>query len=559
VRAAGLDSWPAEVCQGIRPERRLGREVLCYAERPAGLAAMLDQAVARAPDREAIVDGGRRVSWREVGRQARELAAGLARAGVGPGDRVATLLANGIPFCLAVFAAAQLGAVLVPLNTKLRQRELAFMLKDAGAGVLLAEPVFYDEIAAVRSELPCRTYILTGDAVVPGAERLEDLLGAGAGESGRPGAGDDAAFVMYTSGTTGRPKGAIGTHTNVIHSCLTYQRVYGLRDGERTLVMVPLFHVTGLIAQLLAVTTVAGTVVLMSRFDPAAALRLLRAERITHVIAAPTVYVMLMAQPGYREVALPELRVVGYGGAPIASDTVRQLREWLPGARLHNTYGLTETASPATCLADADALAHTASVGRPVPVADCRTVDPESGRECAADAVGELWVRGPMVVAGYWGNPEATAAAIVDGGWLRTGDLAAVDRAGYVTIKDRIKDMINRGGEKVYCVEVEEVLYGYPGVLEAAVVGVPDSVYGEVVKACVVPRPGARLDPDAVRDWVRARLAKFKSPERVEILEALPRNPNGKVVKALLRETRQSAPAATDDTAARVAGADEAR
>jgi len=538
VRISGLDCWPAPLVEGIRPERRLGRDVLCYADRPPGLTAMLDRAVERAPDRDAVVEGDVRLPWRELRRQVRQLAGGLVRLGVGRGDRVATLLPNGVPFCLAVFAAAELGAVTVPLNTKLRRSELAFMLADSAPRVLLADPAFYGEVAAVRDELPAGHHVVTGEtAPPPGTRRLAELLAetppAG---SATPGAEDDPAFVMYTSGTTGRPKGAAGTHANVVHSCLTFQRVYGLRDGERSLVSVPLFHVTGLIAQLLAMTSVAGTCVLMPRFDPAAALRLLAAERITHLVGAPTVYVMLMAQPGYRDVALPELHVAGYGGAPIASATVKQLREWLPGVRLHNTYGLTETASPATCLADADALDHVASVGRPAPVAECRTVDPGSGRECGAGEVGELWVRGPMVVGGYWANPEATAAAIVEGGWLRTGDLAAIDGAGYVVIKDRIKDMINRGGEKVYCVEVEEVLCGHPGVLEAAVVGVPDPVYGEVVKACVVPRPGARLDQDDVREWVRARLAKFKAPEHVEVLEALPRNPNGKVVKPLLRE-----------------------
>ncbi|MGH7264919.1 MAG: class I adenylate-forming enzyme family protein, partial [Candidatus Rokuibacteriota bacterium] len=369
----------------------------------------------------------------------------------------------------------------------------------------------------------------------PGTRRFDELLEGPPAAGATPGTDDAPAFVMYTSGTTGRPKGAVGTHANVVHACVTYQRVYGLATGERTLVAVPLFHVTGLIAQLLAMASVAGTVVLMPRFDAAAALRLLAAERITHLIAAPTVYVMLLTRPGREAVALPDFRVAGYGGAPIASDTVRRLREWLPAARLHNTYGLTETASPATCLADADALERIGSVGRPVPVAECRTVEPDTGRECEAGEVGELWVKGPMVVAGYWGNPTATAAAVVEDGWLRTGDLAAIDGEGYVTIRDRLKDMINRGGEKVYCVEVEEALCGHPGVLEAAVVGIPDAVYGEAVKACVVPRPGAALDPDDVREWVRARLAKFKSPEVVEVREALPRNPSGKVVKALLR------------------------
>lgn len=531
MRAVGLDCWPGPLRAGIAPERRLGRDVLCYAGRPAGLSAMLAAAAERAPEREAVVEGARRLSWREFRRQVQVLAGGLARAGVGRGERVATLLQNGIPFCLAVFAAAELGAVLVPLNTKLKRAELGFMLADSAARVLLADPLFYDEVAPLRPEL---SFVL-GEAPPPGARRVAELLD-GPPAPASPGVEDEAAFIVYTSGTTGRPKGAVATHANVLHSCVTYQRVYGLREGERTLITVPLFHVTGLIAQLLTITSVAGTSVVMPRFDPAGALRLLAAERITHLIAAPTVYVMLMAQPGYRDVELPGFRVAGYGGAPIASDTVRRLREWLPAARLHNTYGLTETSSPATCLADEDALEHIASVGRPVPVAECRTVDPETRRECGADEVGELWIRGPMVVAGYWANPEATGAAIVEDGWLRTGDLAAIDGAGYVTIKDRIKDMINRGGEKVYCVEVEEVLYGHPAVLEAAVVGVPDAVYGEAVKACVVTRPGATLDPDDVREWVRARLAKFKAPEHVEVLEALPRNPNGKVVKTALRD-----------------------
>ncbi len=541
MRARGLDCWPGELLHGIRPEHRLGRDVLCYADRPPGLAAMLAHAAERAPDRDAIVQGTERLTWRELQRRARRLAAGLARTGVGRGDRVATLFANGIPFCLTVFAAAELGAVLVPLNTKLKRGELVFMLRDAGARVLLADPEWYAEVAPARLELPCAAAcFVAGQGAPAGARPLAALLdGAGPGPAaGAPGpaATDDApAFVLYTSGTTGRAKGAIVTHANVVHSCTTYQRVYGLRDGERTLVAVPLFHVTGLVAQLLTMTAVAGTTVILPRFDPAAALSLLAAEAITHMIAAPTVYVMLMAQPGFEAVRLPGLRVLGYGGAPIASATVHRLRAWLPGVRLHNTYGLTETASPATCLPDAAALDRIGSVGRPVPVAECRTIEPGSGRECDAGEVGELWVKGPMVVAGYWANPEATAAAIVDGGWLRTGDLAAIDGAGYVTIKDRLKDMINRGGEKVYCVEVEEVLCGHPGVLEAAVVGVPDPVYGEVVKACVVPRPGTRLDAGEVRDWVRARLAKFKAPEHVEVRDALPRNPNGKVVKSLLR------------------------
>jgi long-chain acyl-CoA synthetase len=239
------------------------------------------------------------------------------------------------------------------------------------------------------------------------------------------------------------------------------------------------------------------------------------------MIAAPAVYVMMMTRPGYRERGRA-LRVIGYGGAPIPPHAVTALREWRPGARLHNAYGMTETCSPTTILPDADALARISSVGLPVPTAEVRTVDPDTGRECGPDEVGELWIHGPMVVPGYWANPEATQAAVGDG-WLRSGDL------------DRIKDMINRGGEKIFCVEVEEVLCAHPDMLEAAVLGVPDPVYGEAVKACVVPRPGRAVDPADLQRWVAGRLAKFKVPSRVEVRDALPRNPNGKVIKALLR------------------------
>jgi long-chain acyl-CoA synthetase len=540
MRARGLEAWPADLTAGIHAERHLGRDVLCYADRPAGLTALLARAVERAPDREAVADASDRLTWRELHGRVRRLSAGLARVGVKPGDRVATLLPNGAPFCLAMFAALELGALAVPLSTKLRREELRFLLGDAAPRVLVADPAFYGEVEPLRAELPDAVHVLAGAGRAPGTLSLDDLL-AGAPWSGTPPLGataaDAPALILYTSGTTGRPKGAIATHGNVVHSCLTFERLYGLRDGERSLVVVPLFHVTGLIAQLCAMATVAGTVVLMPRFDAGEALRLLAAEGITHLVAAPTVYVMLMARPDYQTVPLPRLRILGYGGAPMASDTVRGLREWLPGARLHNTYGLTETTSPATCLADADALARIETVGRPVPVGECRTMEQASGREAAAGEVGELWVRGPMVVAGYWGNPAATAAAIVEDGWLRTGDLATIDAEGYVAIRDRIKDMINRGGEKVYCVEVEEVLCAHPGVLEAAVVGVPDPVYGERVKACVVARPGTRLDADDIRAWARTRLARFKVPEVLEILDTLPRNPNGKVMKALLRRS----------------------
>src|SRR5438034_735825 len=265
----------------------------------------------------------------------------------------------------------------------------------------------------------------------------------------------------------------------------------------------------------------------------AEAIRLLDAERITYMIAAPTVFTMMLQQPGARD-AGRSLRRVGYGGAPTPPDGIVALREWLPQATLQNAYGMTETSSPTTLMPFGQELARISSVGWPVPIAELRTVDVGTGRECAADEVGELCIRGPHVVPGYWANPEATAATMGDG-WMRSGDLARIDADGYVTIMDRLKDMINRGGEKIYCVEVEDVLCAHPAVLEAAVVGVADPVYGEAVKACVVPRAGVSVDPDDVRRFVAARLAKFKVPREIAVLDALPRNPNGKVIKSALR------------------------
>jgi long-chain acyl-CoA synthetase len=532
MRVRGSDLWPAALTRDLTLETHYGRPLRCYPRRPRTLGDVLDGATARVPEREAIVAPDRRLTWRELRAEVDRMASALhARHGVKPGDRVALLFLNSAEFCVGVFACARLGAVAVTLNTKLKAPELAFMLQNSGARLLLMHDAVWSEIAPIRSTIPCEAIYVSGRAPAGTME-----LGVLTDEAAPPAVAvgeEDVAFIMYTSGTTGRPKGAMGTHLGILSSNISLERCMGLRDGDRTLVAVPLFHVTGLIGQLLSMALVGGTTVIMRTFDAAEALRLLDAERITYMIAAPTVFTMMRQQPGYRA-AGQSLRAVGYGGAPTPPDGVMAMREWLPTATLQNAYGMTETCSPTTLSPPGEELRHISSVGWPVPIADVRTVEVGTGRECEADEVGELWVSGPMVVPGYWANPEATAAAMGDG-WLRTGDLARIDADGYVTVMDRLKDMINRGGEKIYCVEVEDVLCAHPAVLEAAVVGVADAVYGEAVKACVVPRAGATVDPEDVRRWVGARLAKFKVPREIAVLDALPRNPNGKVIKSALR------------------------
>ena len=532
MRVRGSDLWPAALTRDLVAETHYGRAMRCYPGRPRTLGEVLDRAAGRVPDRDAVVARERRVTWRELRAEVDRTAAALhIRHGVEPGDRVALLLLNSVQFCVGVFACARLGAVAVTLNTKLRAQELAFMLQNSGARVLLMHDVLWDEIAPIRAVIPCEAIYVEGRTPA-GVEPLEALTARAAPPSVAVGE-DDVAFIMYTSGTTGRPKGAMGTHLGIISSNVSFERCMGLRDGDRTLVAVPLFHVTGLIGQFLSMAFVGGTTVIMRTFDAAEAVRLLDAERITHMIAAPTVFTMMRQQPGHRA-AGRTLRTVGYGGAPTPPDGVAAMREWLPTATLQNAYGMTETCSPTTLSPPGEELRRISSVGWPVPIADLRTVDVATGRECEAGEVGELWVSGPMVVPGYWANPEATAASMGDG-WLRTGDLARIEADGYVTIMDRIKDMINRGGEKIYCVEVEDVLCAHPAILEAAVVGVPDALYGEAVRACVVPRAGATVDADEVRRWVATRLAKFKVPREVAVMDTLPRNPNGKVIKNELR------------------------
>src|SRR2546425_1284106 len=444
MRVRGSDLWPAPLTRDLVDETHHGHRLRGYPRDARTLGDVLGRAAARVPDRDAVVTRERRLTWRELRAEVDRMAGALhARHGVKPGDRVALLLLNSIDFCVGVFACARLGAVAVTLNTKLRAPELEFMLQNSGARILIMHEALWDEIAPIRATVPCEAVYVAGRPPA-GTEPLDRLTDT----RERPPAvvvdEDDTAFIMYTSGTTRRPKGALGTHVGIVTSSISLERCMGLGDG---------------------------------------------------IVA---------------------------------------LREWLPQATLQNAYGMTETSSPTTLMPFGQELARISSVGWPVPIAELRTVDVGTGRECAADEVGELCIRGPHVVPGYWANPEATAATMGDG-WMRSGDLARIDADGYVTIMDRLKDMINRGGEKIYCVEVEDVLCAHPAVLEAAVVGVADPVYGEAVKACVVPRAGGSVDPDDVRRFVPPRLPKFKVPREIAVLDALPRNPNGKVIKSALR------------------------
>jgi long-chain acyl-CoA synthetase len=472
-----------------------------YVDRPASLVAMLRATAERHPGVEAVVElGGDRLTYRELWDRAARVAGGLRAEGVEPGDRVAIRLPNGSDWCVAFFAVQLAGAVVVPVNTRFAEAEVRYVLDDSGARFT------FEEEAALPE----------GDALVE--------------EQASPG---DLAGIFYTSGTTGFPKGAMLTHANFLANTETARRVVGLPDdpGLRTLVSVPLFHVTGCNSQLLVSCELGGTTVIMPAFEVQAFLRAVQDEHIELLTTVPAIYWLAISQPNFGEIDVSAVRWASYGGAPIAPELVRRIMQAFPNARVGNGFGLTECSSIATFLPHEYAESRPETVGFAAPVVDLELTDTDPGT-----GVGELLIRGPNVCAGYWNKPDQTAETFHDG-WLRTGDVARIDDQGFVSIVDRKKDMINRGGENVYCVEVENALAAHPAVYEVAVIGVPDTMMGEKVGAVVVPRPAAEFDRDSVLAHAREQLADFKVPQYLATREEpLPRNPGGKVLKPLLRD-----------------------
>jgi long-chain acyl-CoA synthetase len=475
-----------------------------YVDRPLSLVHMLRASVEADPAAIALVEvGGPSLSYGELWERAARVAGGMRLAGVERGDRVAIRLPNGIDWVLAFFGAQLLGAVVVPVNTRFTEEEVSYVVKDSGAA-----------------------FAFTPGVALPDGEpvAVEDL------------GPDDLAAIFYTSGTTGFPKGAMTSHGNFLTNsenafrCLFVDRAEG--PGMSTLVSVPLFHVTGCNSQLVPVLELGGRVEILSGpLDLDGFFQAVGSHGVNQLVSVPAIYHAVVRHPKFPELDVSRVRWVSYGGAPIAESLVHRIMDAFPGARVGNGFGLTETSSLASFLPHEEAAQHADSVGFAMPVVDLALDEPD-----LQTGVGELLVRGPNVVEGYWKKPEATAEAFVDG-WLHTGDVARVDANGLLYIVDRMKDMINRGGENVYSIEVENVLASAPGVGEVAVVAVPDEMMGEKVGAVLVPVAGRQLDVNAVLTHCRAHLANFKVPQYLSIREdPLPRNPGGKLLKTRLRE-----------------------
>ena len=477
------------------------------------------------------------------------------RYGVEPGDRVAIAMRNFPEWVIAFWAAAATGAVIVPLNAWWTGPELEYGLSDSGAKVVFLDGERAERLAPHLGDLTLNGIIVARPEgpLGEGQEEFQSVLGHPAADVTLPdielGPEDDAT-IFYTSGTTGKPKGAVGTQRNICTNLMSLffiaargalrargQAPAGPGGGEQNayLLSVPLFHATGCHSVLVANTASGGKLVMMYRWNPERALELIERERITSFGGVPAMVMQVLDSPDFEKRDTSSVKAIGYGGAPAPPELVRRIKAHFPTGQPSNGYGLTETSSVTTMNSGEDYIRKPDSVGPPVPVCEVKVVD-DAGEPVALGEIGELWIKGPNVVRGYWNKPEATAAAFTDG-WLHSGDVARLDEEGFVFIVDRAKDMIIRGGENIYCVEVEAALYEHPAVADAAVIGIPHPVLGEEVGAVVQTRAGMTVSEGDLRRHVADRLASFKVPVRIWFRdEELPRNPAGKILKRELRD-----------------------
>ena len=496
-----------------------------------------------------------RVSFEANFRATAAIAAELQRRGIGKGDRVALAMVNLPEWPACFFAITALGGIAVPLNAWWTGPELAYGLADSGATALLCDRARHERIAPHLAALPDLAHIIVSRAApgAPGVDRLEELIGPASGWKDLPAIDlpeadvlpDDAATIFYTSGTTGKPKGALGTHrnltTNILSTGFTNARA-AMRRGEAPamptakvgLMVIPLFHVTACSASLMGSMAVGNTTIFMRKWDTVEAMRLIARERVQVTGGVPTIAWQILEHPDRANHDLSSLELITYGGAPSAPELVKRIWEEF-GALPGNGWGMTETMATVTAHLGEDYLNRPDSAGPPVPVSDLRIMAADGVTELSTGAVGELWAKGPQIVIGYWNKPEATAETFVQG-WVRTGDLARLDEEGFVYIVDRAKDMIIRGGENIYSIEVENVLYQHPAVIDAALIGIPHHTLGEEPAAVVQLGPGTSASEAELKAWVKDRLAIFKTPVRIVFLDhPLPRNANGKILKKDLK------------------------
>lgn len=497
-----------------------------------------------------------RVSYEASYRAVAALAAAMRSMGVEKGDRVALAMRNLPEWPVIFFAAASIGAIAVPLNAWWTAAELEYGIDDSGAKLLFVDDERHQRIVASGLALPAVERVIVARASAPldgRASRLEDLIGTPGEYAALPEAAllevaitpDDDATIFYTSGTTGNPKGALGTHRNLMTNIMSggYSAARSaLRRGEeipaplpRTmLIVIPLFHVTACSASMMGAIASGSTLIFMRKWDATRAMEIIESEKVHITGGVPTVAWQLLEHPDRAKYDLSSLEAIAYGGAPSAPELVKRIHTEF-GALPGNGWGMTETMATVTSHSGEDYLNRPDSAGPPVAVADLKIMDEDGVTEMPLGEVGELWARGPMIVKGYWNKPEATAATFTDG-WVRTGDLARLDGEGFLYVVDRVKDMIIRGGENIYSSEVENCLYAHPAVTDCALIGLPHRTLGEEPAAVVHLAPGMAATEAELQAWVKRHLAVFKTPVAIRFVEeTLPRNANGKILKKDLK------------------------
>jgi len=486
------------------------------------ISSLLDQAAAEYPDRAALRMDDLVLSYAQLREAAGRMSTLLRSLGVEPGDRVGLMLPNVPAFPIAFYGALAAGAVVVPMNPLLKSREVSYYLGDSEARAVIAWHAATGEAAKgaadagaqmIAAETPDLSGLLEETTAAPGSSDRGDL---------------DDAVILYTSGTTGRPKGAELTHAGLVSNAeVSARTLFGVSPDDVIMGCLPLFHVFGLTCGLNVSVASAATLTLLPRFDPAKALDIIQRDRVTIFEGVPTMYAAMLHLPDADPAKAATLQLCASGGAAMPVEILRGFEEKF-GCTVLEGYGLSET-SPVASFNHPRKVRKPGSIGTPIEGVEMRLID-DDWNTVADDTIGEIAIRGHNVMKGYWNKPEATAEAMRDG-WFRTGDMARVDDDGYYFIVDRKKDLIIRGGYNVYPREIEEVLHEHPAVAEVAVIGIPDASLGEEVGAAVALKPGASATPEELRSWARDRVAAYKYPRRVWLVDALPKGPTGKILR----------------------------
>lgn len=500
---------------------------------PVTIGRLLTITARKNPTQLAIVCEDRRYTYQEFNEQVNRLANGLKQLGVSKGEKIALMMKNSDYFVFTFFAAAKLGAVAVPVNFRLTPSEIHYILEQSEASLIVCDQEYEAYIYEAMGNTEVHIVVTVGESNLEGQYSYKEVLANSVEEPTEVVTDKDDLEILYTSGTTGRPKGALFDHSQIFKVGLTMVVNMGISEHEHFLHLAPLFHSAQLNLFLIPGVVLAGTHIIHRDFHPVKTLQAIQEHKITHFFAIPTMYNFLLQVPNSADYDLSSIRRCGYGAAPMAPELVKRSMELFQSDQFYNLCGLTE-GGPGGILLDPEShKTHLGKGGKAIFLSEARVVN-EEGMDVYPGAIGEFILRGDTVMKEYYRKPEETKRTIKDG-WLYTGDLATIDEDGYITLVDRKKDMIISGGENVYSVEVEAVLYEHPAVLEAAIIGLPDEVWGEAVCAVIVPKEERTIDVQEVRSFCRMKLAGYKVPRQIFIEKELPRNASGKILKYQLR------------------------